>query len=200
MDQRSGLILASASPRRRDLLRQLGFAFEVRPTDVEEVLPQGLPNGQAALYLAVLKASAATAELLPGQVLLAADTTVLLGDALINKPIDAPEAERMLLELCGHTHRVITGVCIVVAELDGTMPQLSFQVETSVTLLPASKTEIAEYVCLQRPLDKAGAYGIQDWLGWAKCSGIVGSYSNVMGLPTAEVFAALRDTGLPYGI
>lgn len=198
MEQRRSLILASGSPRRRDLLDQLGFRFEVSPTDVEEVLPKGVPNDGAALYLAELKARAGYRLMKHGAILLAADTTVLLDEELINKPTDAADAERMLAKLCGRTQRVITGVAIAVMDERKPVQIQSFQVETAVTLLVASAEEIETYVRRQQPLDKAGAYGIQDWLGWAKCSRIEGSYSNVMGLPTAEVFAALTALGAPY--
>ncbi len=199
MDHRR-LILASASPRRRDLLTQLGFAFEVRPTDVAEVLPEGTPHETAACYLAELKARTGATHLAARELLLAADTTVLLGDELINKPIDSADARVMLHKLCGRTQRVITGVALAWLADDGAYALESFQVETRVTLAAATAPEIEAYVARHRPLDKAGAYGIQDWIGWAKATRIDGSYSNVMGLPTAEVFAALTALGVAYEI
>ncbi len=198
MDERRTLILASGSPRRGDLLSQLGFSFEVRPTDVDEVLPEGHPNDNAAHYLAALKGKAGIPLLDVGQVLLAADTTVLLGDELINKPRDAADAVRMLTKLCGRVQRVITGVYIASVDEGPVVRAFSFQNETKVTIAPATEQEIRAYVDRHRPLDKAGAYGIQDWIGWAKVTHIEGSYSNVMGLPTAEVFSALTNLGVAY--
>ena len=193
------LILASASPRRRDILSRLGFRFEVRPTDVEEVLPEGLPPQQAAPYLAELKAAACRAWLDARTVVLTADTTVLLGDEVINKPTDEADARRMLGKLCGATQTVVTGVSLLWAA-SGETRQRTFSVATDVTLGAATDEEIAAYVDAWQPLDKAGGYGIQDWLGWAKCTGIRGSYSNVMGLPGAEVFAALRGLGVGWEV
>ena len=195
MDGRKHLILASASPRRSDLLGRLGFEFEVRATDVDEVLPEGYPADRAARYLAELKASASEPWLDGETVILTADTTVVIDDRVINKPTDVGDALHMLHELCGATHTVVTGVCIVTRQA-GNPRRTSFSVATEVTVAEATEDEIASYVDRCRPFDKAGGYGIQDWIGWAKVTAIDGSYSNVMGLPTAEVYAALRDIGL----
>ena len=189
------LILASASPRRSDILAKLGFAFTVRPTDVEEVLPKGLPAREAAPYLAELKAAACRGWLTDGTVVLTADTTVLLGQEVINKPTDEDDARRMLRKLCGATQTVVTGVSLLYRK-EGQVTQDTFSVATDVTLAAATEEEIIAYVTAWQPLDKAGGYGVQDWLGWAKCTAISGSYSNVMGLPGAEVFEALRALGL----
>ena len=189
------LVLASASPRRRDILRSLGFAFAVRPSHVEEVLPEGLRPRKAAPYLAELKAAACREWLAPRTVVLTADTTVLLGDEVINKPADLEEARRMLSRLSGATQTVVTGVSLL-WNGEAETRQRTFSVETDVTLATATGEEIAQYVDVWRPLDKAGGYGVQDWIGWAKCTAIRGSYSNVMGLPGAEVYAALRSLGV----
>lgn len=193
------LILASGSPRRRDILSQLGFAFEVRPSHVDEVLPKGLAPVQSAAYLSNLKADACLDWLDEETVILTADTTVLLNDQLINKPSDPAQAREMLRELCGTTQTVITGVTLA-SLLDGASVRSTFSVSTDVQLYAASDAEIDKYVRAYRPLDKAGAYGIQDWLGWAKATSIVGSYSNVMGLPGAEVFVRLVDLDVPYEV
>ena len=136
------LILASASPRRRDILQQLGFAFEVRATNVEEVLPKGLPAREAAPYLAELKAAACTEWLTERTVVLTADTTVLLGDEVINKPGDEADARRMLTKLAGETQTVVTGVSIV-SQIGGERAQTTFSVAADVTLAPCTDAEIA---------------------------------------------------------
>ncbi len=185
------IILASASPRRSELMKALGFEFEVRATDAEEVLPKGLAHEDSAEYLANLKADAARAWLSPKQLTLTADSVVLLGEEWLGKPADAKEAIETLSKLCGHTHTVITGFCIQHLDESGALIRHSESVVTKVTLAKASLAEIERYVAMQPPLDRAGSYGIQDWIGWAKVVRIEGSYSNVMGLPTAEVYEAL---------
>ena len=190
------LILASASPRRSTLLSALGYGFSVRPTDVEEVLPEGLPPDEAAPFLARLKAEACLAWLDEAATcVLTADSVVVLDGEVLNKPTDAADARRMLARLCGRTQTVVTGVCL----LRGTSARPSFEgqaIRTEVTLAAATPDEIADYVARQPPLDKAGAYGIQDWIGLAKATRLEGSYTNVMGLPTAEVYAMLIAAGL----
>ena len=195
MGVRRNLILGSGSPRRRDLLAALGFAFEVRPADVDEVLPQGLPARQAALYLARLKAAACRGWVDATTVVLTSDTTVLLDGEVINKPVDEADAVRMLQRLSGRTQSVVTGVCILGVE-GGEVREEAFDEEARVTLEPSTAEEIKAYVRAWRPLDKAGAYGIQDWIGWAKISRIEGAYGTVMGLPTVEVYRRLRARGL----
>jgi len=185
------IILASASPRRSELMKALGFDFEVRATDAEEVLPEDLPHEASAEYLANLKADAARPWLSPKHLSLTADSVVLLGEEWLGKPADATEAIETLTKLCGHTHTVITGFCIQHINEAGVYVRHSESVLTEVTLAEASKEEIEHYVATQPPRDRAGSYGIQDWIGWAKVVRIEGSYSNVMGLPTAEVYEAL---------
>ena len=185
------LILASASPRRATLLRELGFEFEVRATDADEVLPKGLPHEESAAYLANLKADAAAAWLEPNCLILTADSVVLLGDEWLGKPADRTEAISMLTKLCGQEHRVFTGVCLQHLDASGKAVRTTKSVLTKVTMAAASRDEIEHYIDRQPPYDRAGSYGIQDWIGWAKVTSIEGSYSNVMGLPTAEVYDAL---------
>lgn len=172
-------------------MQALGFEFEVRATDAEEVLPKGLPHEESAEYLAVLKADAALPWLSSSNLTLTADSVVLLGDEWLGKPVDAAEAIETLTKLCGNTHTVITGFCIQHLNEQGELIRLSESVVTKVTIAAASLAEIEHYVATQPPLDRAGSYGIQDWIGWAKVARIEGSYSNVMGLPTAEVYQAL---------
>lgn len=195
MEPQRTLILASGSPRRRDLLAGLGFGFAVRPADVEEVWPPDLPPREAARYLARLKAAACRRWVDERTVVLTADTTVLLDGEVINKPIDGRDAVRMLTRLCGRTQTVVTGVALLYA-VGGELREESFDEEASVTLEAATAEELEAYVAAWRPLDKAGAYGIQDWIGWAKVSRIEGAYGTVMGLPTVEVYRRLRSLGL----
>ncbi len=159
------LVLASASPRRKELLKGLDLPLEIASVNgVDETPPEGLPNEQVAEHLARRKAESWNGELQEDQVLITADTTVLVGTspgstALLNKPNDATEAERMLTILSGRTHRVITGVCMIT-----TRSMVSFSDTTEVTFATLSPEEIAYYVARYKPMDKAGAYGVQDWI------------------------------------
>lgn len=184
------LILASASPRRRQLLQGLDLPVEITSVDVDETPPQGMPDDQVAEHLARLKAEAWEGTLAPEQVLVTADTTVLLVDAsgahLLNKPVDDADACRMLKQLAGHSHRVVTGVCLRTAS------GLSSFSDTAVVHFRAlSDAEIEYYVARHRPLDKAGAYGVQDWIGYVAVDRIEGSFYTVMGLPMHRVYAAI---------
>lgn len=154
--------------------------------DVDETPPEGLPAHEVAEHLARLKADAWPGTLAPDQVLVTADTTVLLGDLLLNKPVDHADAERMLGLLAGRTHRVITGVCLRTATRT-----ISFSDTTLVTFGPLSAEQIAYYVERYAPLDKAGAYGVQEWIGYVAVERIEGSFYNVMGLPLHRVHAEL---------
>lgn len=185
------LILASASPRRKELLKGLDLPMEVTSVDVDETPPEGLPDAQVAEHLARKKAESWNGDLQDDQILITADTTVLVGSApdagLLNKPMDAADAERMLRILSGRTHRVITGVCMLT-----TRSIISFSDSTEVTFASLSPEEISYYVAKYRPLDKAGAYGVQDWIGYVGVDHINGSFYNVMGLPLHRVYAELR--------
>ena len=182
------LVLASASPRRRQLLQGLDLPVEITSVDVDETPPVGMPAAEVAEYLARKKAMAWQGELANDQVLVTADTTVLLGELLLNKPEDAQDACRMLGLLAGKEHRVITGVCLRTA--NGTM---SFSDTANVRFAPMTAAEIAYYVERHKPLDKAGAYGVQDWLGFTTVERIEGSFYTVMGLPMHRVYAALKE-------
>lgn len=190
------LILASASPRRRQLLQGLDLPVEITRTDVDETPPAGMPDDQVAEHLARKKAEAWTGLLAPDQVLITADTTVLLDDPsgahLLNKPMDEADARRMLALLSGRSHRVITGVCLRTAE-----GLRSFADIAIVHFRALSAEEIAYYVERHRPLDKAGAYGVQDWIGYTAVDRIEGSFYTVMGLPMHRVYQALRALPLP---
>lgn len=180
------LILASASPRRRQLLQGLDLPVEITRVDVDETPPPGLAHHLVAEHLARVKADAWTGTLAPDQVLVTADTTVLLGDMLLNKPVDPADAERMLTLLAGRTHRVVTGVCLRTSDRS-----TSFSDTTEVTFGPLTREAIAYYVERHAPLDKAGAYGVQDWIGYVAVQRIEGSFYNVMGLPLHRLYAAL---------
>lgn len=192
------LLLASASPRRRQLLQGLDLPIELARVDVDETPPEGLPAEQVAEHLAIRKAEAWGGTLEPWQVLLTADTTVLLdtpesgGTLLLNKPEDPADARRMLGLLAGNTHRVVTGVCLRTA--DGTY---SFSDKAHVTFSDLTPAEIAYYVDRYHPLDKAGAYGVQDWIGYVGVERLEGSFYTVMGLPMHRVYQLLKELPPP---
>lgn len=193
------IVLASASPRRRQLLEGLDLPLRTVPLDVDESPPEGLAPQDVAEHLAVRKAMAYTAPLAADEVLVAADTTVLLEDPggsgaalLLNKPVDAADARRMLSLLSGRTHRVVTGVCLRTAGRT-----VHFSDVAHVTFRALDEAEIAYYVERHRPLDKAGAYGVQDWIGYTAVARIEGSFYTVMGLPMHRLYLALRDLSPP---
>ncbi|MBK8341097.1 MAG: septum formation protein Maf [Flavobacteriales bacterium] len=189
------LVLASASPRRRQLLEGLDLAITTTRTDVDETPPPGLPNEEVAEHLAIRKAEAWIGELAPDQVLITADTTVLLDDLLLNKPVDMEDARRMLDQLSGRTHRVVTGVCLRTASTTQ-----HFSDVAHVTFRTLTEAEIDYYVARYSPLDKAGAYGVQDWIGYTAVERIEGSFYTVMGLPMHRVYEALRALPIPSSL
>lgn len=186
------LILASASPRRRQLLQGLDLPVEITHVDVDETPPPGMPSAEVAEHLARLKADAWSGTLAPDQVLVTADTTVLLGDLLLNKPVDAADARRMLGLLAGREHRVVTGVCLRTAT-----GRHSFADVANVRFRALTGAEIAYYVERHPPLDRAGAYGVQDWIGYTAVERIEGSFYTVMGLPMHRVYTALTALPVP---
>ena len=181
------LVLASNSPRRRQLLTELGLTYEIRLREVDEEFPPHLQRAEVAEFLAARKASAYVAGLAPDEVLLTADTIVCLGADVLNKPADRAEAQRMLNRLQGRAHDVFTGVCL----RTGDGRQVVFSDQTTVHFRPLSPADIDYYIDTCQPYDKAGAYGAQDWLGLAAIDRLEGSYFNVMGLPTHRVWAEL---------
>ncbi len=191
------LILASNSPRRRQLLTDLGLAYEIRLRDVDEDFPPHLRRAEVAEYLAAHKAAAYAADLAADELVITADTIVCLGDDVLNKPADADEAAAMLTRLQGRAHDVFTGVCL----RTGDGRQVVFSDQTTVHFRPLSPAEIAFYVARYQPFDKAGAYGAQDWVGMVGVTRLEGSYFNVMGLPVHRVWAELARLGaLPAGL
>lgn len=182
------IVLASASPRRHQLIQSLGLPLEIVRIDVDETPPPGMPPAEVAEHLACRKADAWTTPLAPDQVLVTADTTVVVGNELLNKPEDAADARRMLGMLCGRTHAVHTGVC-----LRTTQRTRSFTDTTQVRMAALSPAEIAWYVEHHKPFDKAGAYGVQDWIGLVGVEAIQGNFYTVMGLPTHRLYQALQE-------
>lgn len=181
-------ILASGSPRRRELMAMLDVDFRVdtsRPVD--EVVPDGLPAAEVPAYLSRLKAAPYLADLKADEVLITADTVVILDDKVIGKPANEEDARQILRRLAGRTHRVITGVSI---GRPG-RPLETFSEVTEVEFDSLTDDQINYYVERYRPLDKAGAYGIQEWIGAAAVKGIRGSFYNVMGLPIHALFRHL---------
>ncbi len=181
------LLLASGSPRRRELTEQLGMeVVRAHLKDVEETYPDTLSAAEVAPYLSRLKAEAYMGEIAPDEVLLTADTVVVDGDRILGKPRDEGEAHAMLRELSGHTHQVITGVTLA-----SDKGMQTFSEVTEVEFAELTDDEISYYVEKYRPLDKAGAYGIQEWIGYIGIKGIKGDYYNVMGLPLRRVYEHL---------
>ena len=181
------LVLASKSPRRQQLLRDLGVDFTVRTADIPEDYPADLPKTEVARYLAEKKALAHQPNLAPDEVILTSDTTVVLDNRLLEKAADAEEAKTMLQALSGRTHQVITGVCLA-----GPTRLESFDDTTEVTFRTLTEAEMDYYIATYAPFDKAGAYGIQEWIGMIGVEHMSGSYFTVMGLPTHRVFQALQ--------
>ncbi|WP_338870654.1 Maf family protein [Spirosoma sp. SC4-14] len=185
------LVLASGSPRRKQLMTDAGFQFtiETRPTD--EFFPDTMPVNDVAEYLARQKAEQFISDL--GQrIVLCADTVVILDNQILNKPQDEADAHRMLRVLSGRTHRVRTGVAILSPGNDPTTPALySFTDETTVRFVTLSDAEITYYIRECKPFDKAGSYGAQDFIGLIGIEQLEGSFYTVMGLPTHRVYQAL---------
>lgn len=182
-------ILASGSPRRRELMAMLDLDFRVDTSrSVDEVVPEGLAADEVPAFLSRLKAEPYLADLKPDEVLITADTVVILDGRVIGKPKDPDDARRILSELAGKVHKVITGVTI---GRPG-QPIHTFSEVTEVEFDTLTPEEIDYYVDRYRPLDKAGAYGIQEWIGAAAVKGIRGSFYNVMGLPIHRLYTELK--------
>ena len=184
----SKLILASGSPRRKEILTSLGFDFSVRKVDYNEQFSDAMPAKEVAEYLAVEKNAVVPGES-KNEVILTADTVVILENEVLGKPVDSEEATRMLESLSDTSHDVITGVCI-----SNGVTKTSFSTSTKVTFHPITAQEIDHYVDEYRPMDKAGAYGIQEWIGHVAIESMEGSFYNVMGLPSNEVYRVLTKT------
>ena len=182
-------ILASASPRRRELLAACDINFVLAEKfECEEHYPTDLEADKVAEYLSQLKSNAYPHALKEGDILLTADTVVIAGGEILGKPKNNADAERMLKILSGATHKVVTGVT-----LRTTSRTISFSAESFVTFRTLENEEIKYYIEKYRPLDKAGAYGIQEWIGYTAIEGLQGSFYNVMGLPVQKVCIALKE-------
>ncbi len=181
------IILASKSPRRSELMKMAGFSFEVRSKDVPEVHPANTLPEEIPAYLAKLKGSALVAELSDDEVLVGADTIVILDGKVYEKPVDREDAIRMISELCGHTHKVVTGVYIA-----DKAKEVVFSETTYVTFNELTSEEVAYYVDNYKPYDKAGAYACQDWIGAVAIRKLDGDFYSVMGLPINRVYAELK--------
>lgn len=180
------IILASRSPRRQQLLYELGLKFEVVTRSWTEKYPRHLKGAEIALYVAGGKAKAFQSEVKDNEIVITADTIVWCNNKVLDKPVGKADARKILREISGNTHEVITGVCLLSA-----VKQTSFFSSTKVTFTELSDEEIEYYITNFNPYDKAGAYGIQEWIGIAACSRIEGSYFNVMGLPVEQVYREL---------
>lgn len=181
------LLLASQSPRRKELLSGLGFEFEVVKIDCEEIVPAHIPAAESAAYLSELK-SKAFRELEKDEILLTADTVVAIDNRFLGKPKDEDEARNMLRLLSGRSHQVYTGITVK------TLNQSITQTDVAeVEFGTIADDEIEYYIRHYRPFDKAGSYGIQEWLGMAKINAINGSFYTIMGLPTHLVYKILKE-------
>lgn len=181
------IILASQSPRRKELLQQLDLPFEIRTKEVDESFPSNFRPEAAAVYIAEKKANSFL-DTLDTELLIAADTLVALGDEIFGKPKDSIDAFRMLGSLSGNVHEVITGVALLHQK-----KIYSFFEKTLVYFRELSDEEISYYIDTYQPFDKAGAYGIQEWIGMVGVERIDGSYNNVVGLPTARLYHEMRN-------
>ena len=181
------ILLASQSPRRKELLSSLGFDFEVVKIDCEEILPENIKIENAAAYLSELKANAYR-KLEQDEVLITADTVVAIDNQILGKPKDEADAKNMLQKLSGKTHQVYTGISI--KNLKKTITQTDV---ADVELEELSDEEIDFYIKTYKPFDKAGSYGIQEWLGMAKIKKMNGSFYTIMGLPTHLVYKILKE-------
>ena len=181
------VILASNSPRRKELLAGLGVDYEVRTLpDVDESYPETLQGADIPLYIAKEKADAYVAMMQPGELMITADTIVWLDGKVLGKPQDKEDALQMLRTMSGRTHEVFTGVCITTTDW-----QRSFTAQTEARFATLSEEEIAYYVDNFQPMDKAGAYGVQEWIGFIGVENISGSYYNIMGLPVQKLYREL---------
>ena len=185
--EKYNLILASASPRRRQLLSECGLTFTLADKfECDETFDTSMPCNQVAEYLSTLKSNAYPKSLEANDILLTADTVVIADNRILGKPADRAEAVAMLTMLSGKSHSVITGVTIRTAERTH-----SFSVESIVNFRQITTEEIDYYIDTYKPFDKAGAYGIQEWIGYVAIESIEGSFFNVMGLPVQRLYVEL---------
>jgi septum formation protein len=182
------IILASRSPRRQQLLQELGLKFDVVIKEFDESYPPGLKGNEIACHVSLNKALLLRNEINSNDIIIAADTIVWCNNQVLGKPVDKADAIRILGEISGNTHEVITGVTIL-----SVRKEVTFSVSTKVTFESITGEEIRYYVDNYQPYDKAGAYGIQEWIGIIACSHIDGSYFNVVGLPVQRLYKELYN-------
>ncbi|WP_027418349.1 Maf-like protein [Crocinitomix catalasitica] len=182
------IILASQSPRRQELLKGLDIDFEIRVKPIDENYPSTLKPEEVPEFLAKLKASAFDGEIAEDEIFITSDTIVIRGNDILEKPKSKEDAIRMISQLSAASHTVITGVCIRSAT-----KEMVFSDNTHVTFMPLTEEEISYYVEKYEPYDKAGAYGVQEWIGYVGIERLEGSYYNVMGLPLHLVYKALKS-------
>ena len=183
------IVLASNSPRRKELLGGLGLPFEVRTKQgIDESYPEGLNGEQIALHISKKKAEAYKSDMADDELIITADTIVYVDGEVLGKPKDKEDARRMFKLMSGREHQVITGVCVVAKE-----KTVQFASVTDVTFTQLEDEEIDYYINNYKPYDKAGAYGIQEWIGYVGITGIHGSYFNVVGLPVQRLYTALKQ-------
>lgn len=183
------VILASSSPRRKELLKGMGVYYVVElGQDVDETYPPDLPPVEIPGFLARLKSQAFPRDLSDNELLLTADTIVACQGQVLGKPVDAGDAARMLQTLSGNRHEVFTGICMRTRR-----QEKCFTARSVVTFRALSPAEISYYIETYKPFDKAGAYGVQEWIGYIGIEHIEGSYFNVMGLPTQRLYVELSE-------
>jgi septum formation protein len=182
------IVLASKSPRRQELMKGLDISFEVRTMEVDESFPPALQREEIPLFLSKLKAQAFLPEMKENEVVITADTVVWVNDHVLNKPEDRDEAIAMVNELSGNHHVVYTGVTITTKD-----KALSFYDETKVYFEALTQEEIEYYIDKYQPYDKAGSYGVQEFIGYMGINKLEGSYFNVMGLPVHQVYKKLME-------
>lgn len=186
------IVLGSKSPRRQSLVLELGYDVEVRTAEVDEIYPDNIAPTEVPAYLAKLKAMPLVDSLQPGELLITSDTVVILGDTILGKPVSREDAIEMLQQLSGRSHEVITGVSLTMSEKSYT-----FSTITKVTFSKLTMTEIIHYIDEYKPFDKAGAYGIQEWIGYIGVERIEGCYYNVVGLPVHDLYHTIQREFLP---
>jgi len=182
------IILASRSPRRQQLLSELGLKFDVVIRHFNETFPENLKGKDIPLFLARQKAMSFKNEVSDNEIVITADTIVWCNNKVLGKPVDPDDARKMIMELSGNTHEVITGVTLF-----SSVKEKTFSDTTRVTFDALTEEEITYYIDNFQPYDKAGAYGIQEWIGIAACSRIEGSYFNVVGLPVQKLYKELQE-------
>jgi septum formation protein len=180
-------ILGSNSPRRSEILKEIGLDFKIIASNIDETIPRGIKNKNVPIFLAKEKANFLAKELNENEILITADTIVLMNDEIITKPLNKKDAKNILQKISNNKHEVITGVCIT-----SNRNQHSFSSKTEVFFNKIRDYEIEYYLEKFKPYDKAGSYGIQEWLGLISVRKIIGSYTNVVGMPSSKLYQELN--------